>query len=119
MRKGPSPHEPRAYSELRQPIASAPLKKDTRYRLRALFRNPGREVGQQPGVIARFFHKDDAGEETHTQTLVVQALSNKEWHLVELAVPLARDEDSLAIYALSEEAMGQTLDIGLVSLVTE
>lgn len=107
------------YSELRQELASAPLKKGTRYHLRALFRDPGREVGQRPGVIARFFHTDDAGDETYTQTLVVQALNNKEWHLVELTALLARDEDRVRVYVLSEEAMGQSFDIGLVSLVTE
>ncbi len=108
-----------AYSELRQLVGAPPLKKGTRYHLRALFRNPGRDAGLQPGVIARFFHRDAKGDEVYTQTLVVQALNNKDWHLVELAVPLEQDEERLAIYVLSEEAKGQTFDLGLVSLVTE
>jgi hypothetical protein len=107
------------YPELGQDVVGAPFKKGTRYHLRVLFRDVGRETGNRPGVIARFFHHDDAGAEVYTQTLLAQAYSADGFHLAEIAEPLERDEERLGVTILSENALGDSFDVGAVSLVVE
>lgn len=107
------------YAGLGQDPSGVPLKMGTRFHLRAILHDKGRDSGQQPGVLVRFFHRNDAGVEVYTQTIDVRAVPTNTWHLAELAVPLERDEERLEMYVVSVSGANDTFDVGLVSLVVE
>ena len=109
-----------AYAGLGADITTAPgaLAKGKRFRLRAMFRDPGRDAGNPPVALVRAYHRADGGE-VYTQTITVESTGSAQWHTSEISAALEQDEDRLELYIVSRSQFADAFEVSSVSLVAE
>jgi hypothetical protein len=107
-----------AYASLTRAVTTGPaLKKGMNLRVRAMFRESGRMSGNTPQVVARFYRKNDLGEELPPQTIEAGSLGSETWHAVEATGLLENDATGADVYVTSRSTEADAFDVAAVSLV--